>query len=436
MLRDSRELRAVMEAVYPFDENGELLPLEQRYTLLASNANFDLPIQCRGFVMASAAFDGSPQIIQISYTAADQTGTHPAKLPPIEGVERSTLTRPSTVGAARASEMLDWYTDDYDADLVWMSLDHYTSPKVVAEKFAVKQGSSGIYEPIARGLLELAVDELGLSVGAEEMQMYLNYLTSDEFGEYARDFFGAASYSDSAWIMIDTGDTPPAVNLASTLWMVSSVRSVLDDDDVIIEAEFSATGSSGSEEEYAYWPGPDAPEGAPVVSDEDAENFFNRITTFVSKTDADAIAYEAGSKHAAKAGEVFPIDVGKLKAVQPALKKLMGRRIPYAGHGGTGFKWEDALIGPIGKRNINTQHLYAGTISQLRWVDAQREGIENRVKSAIGRKRKIEEVNAAAESAIELLKSCRTWQAGPTFRDFLMSVEEKEVIFRDSNAKE
>ena len=54
MLRTSRELRAVLEATYPFDESGELLPLERRCTMLASNANFDLPIQLRGFAMASA----------------------------------------------------------------------------------------------------------------------------------------------------------------------------------------------------------------------------------------------------------------------------------------------------------------------------------------------------------------------------------------------
>ena len=82
MLRTSRELRAVMEATYPFDANGEFLPLDGRMTMLASNANFDLPIQCRGFTMASAVDNGSPQIIQISYTAADQTGSIPSTITP------------------------------------------------------------------------------------------------------------------------------------------------------------------------------------------------------------------------------------------------------------------------------------------------------------------------------------------------------------------
>ena len=436
MLRTSRELRAVMEATYPFDDSGELLPFDKRMTMLASNANFDLPIQLRGFAMASAAFAGSPQIIQISYTAADQTGTHPNKLPPIEGVERSSLTRPAAVGAQRAGVMLDWYTDDYQTDLVWMSLDHFTSPKFSVKQYSEAQGHGGMYEPIAKALLEEAIEILGLTVSTDAFAAYLNYLTSDTFGDYARDFFGATALSNAAWAMVDTGDTPAAVNLASTKWLVTSVRSVLDMDDVIVEAEFSATGSSGEEEEYAYWPCAEAPAGAPTMTDEEQESFLHRIKTFVRETDADAIAYEVGSKHAAKAGEAFPIDFGKLKAVQPALRKMMGRRIAYAGHGGTGFKWEDNLIGPVFKRNINTQHLYRGTMSQVEWVDKHREGIENREKNAIGRGRKIAEVNAAAESAIELLKSCRSWQRGPEIRQVLAEVEERQLEFRDSAAKE
>ena len=436
MLRTSRELRAVLEGTYPFDEDGELLPPERRCTMLASNANFDLPIQCRGFVMASAALDGSPQIVQISYTAADQTGSHPRKLPPIEGVQRTTGTRPAAVGAQRAHEMLEWYTDDYDADLVWMSLDHYTSPKFSVKQFAEPRGSGGIYGPIARGLLEDAIESLGLEVGAAESRAYVNYLTSDVFGEYARDFFGSVALGQAAWAMVDTGDTPAAVNLASTKWIVDNVRTALDMRDVIIEAEFSATGSSGEEEDYAYWPGPYAPEGAPTMTDEEQEAFLKHITTFVHKTNADAIAYEVGSKHAAKAGETFAIDVGKLKATQPALRGLMGRRIPYAGHGGTGFRWEPNLIGPVFKRNINTQHLYAGTMSQVKWIDRYRDAIENREKDAIGRGRKIAEVQAAAESAMEILKECQCWQKGPEFRNILAGVKAKEVVFTDSAAKE
>jgi fructose/tagatose bisphosphate aldolase len=426
----------VMEAIYPFDANGEFKPLKDRVTLLASNANFDLEVQMRGFAMASAAGKGSPQTIQVSYTAADQTGTNPKKLPPIEGVERNTETRPASIGAQRAGIMLDWFCDDYQADLVWMSLDHYTSPKFKVKDYAAAKGEGGIYRPIAKALLEDAVGKLGLKPSKADLQAYLNYLCSDAFGEYARDFFGSVALSGAAWVMIDTGDTPAAVNLASTKWMIDCVRTGLDMDEVIIEAEYSATGSSGEEEEYAYWPGEYAPAGAPTMSDDEQKTFLEKITTFVKLTNADAIAYEVGSKHAAKAGEAFAIDVGKLKVVQSALRNTMGRYIPYAGHGGTGFKWEDNLIGPVFKRNINTQHLYEGTMSQLRWVDKYREGIENREKDAIGRGRKLAEVNAAAESAVELLKSCQCWQRGPQFRKVLAAVAAKEVEFQDSNATE
>jgi len=436
MLRTSRELRAVIEALYPFDDKGKLLPLARRCTLLASNANFDLPVQLIGFAMASAVGEGSPQIVQISYTAADQTGGHPKKLPPIEGVQRSTATRPAAVGAERAALMLQWCTDDYNADLLWMSLDHYTSPKFSVDKYAKPRGCGGMYAPVAKALLEDAVDSAGLKVSKEEFAAYANYLTGDEFGEYARDFFGSVSMGKPAWAMVDTGDTPAAVNLASTKWIIDNVRTALDMNDVIIEAEFSATGSSGQEEEYAYWPGKDAPKGAATMSDREIEEFMKRITTFVKTTNADAIAYEVGSKHAAKAGESFVIDVGKLKAVQTALKALMGRHIPYAGHGGTGFDWQPDLIGPVFKRNINTQHLYAGTMSQVRWVDKYRAGIESRDKDAIGRGRKLAEVHAAAESAIELLKGCQSWQRGPEVRKVLAGLEAKKAEFRDSAAKE
>jgi fructose/tagatose bisphosphate aldolase len=425
-----------MEAYYPFDQSGGLLPLEKRCTLLASNANFDLEVQCRGFVEASAAFEGSPQIVQVSYTAADQTGTHPKKLPPIEGVERNTETRPAAVGAQRGRIMLDWFTDDYQADLVWMSLDHYTSPKFSMEAFSDRRGSGGMYEAIARTLLEEAVELLKEDVTPEQMAAYLHYLTSDEFGEYARDFFGSVALSGAAWVMIDTGATPKPVNLASSKWMIDTVRNGLDMRDVIVEAEFSATGSSGEEEDYAYWPGPDAPEGAPVMSDDGAQAFLDSIRTLVRVTDADAIAYEVGSKHAAKAGESFKIDVGKLKAVQAGLRNEMGRTIAYAGHGGTGFSWEDDLVGPVFKRNINTAHLYAGTFSQLTWVDKHRAGIEARHKDAVGRGRKLAEVAAAADSAIGFMKECRSWQRGPEFRKVLADVEAKEVEFRDSSATE
>jgi fructose/tagatose bisphosphate aldolase len=425
-----------LEAIYPFDKSGKFKPLKDRVTLLASNANFDLEVQMRGFVQASAVGKGSPQIIQVSYTAADQTGTNPKKLPPIEGVERSTATRPASVGAQRAGIMLDWYCADYMADLIWMSLDHYTSPKFKVKDYAAAKGEGGIYRPVAKSLLEDAVAKLGLKTSKEDFAAYLNYLCSDAFGEYARDFFGSVALSGAAWVMIDTGETPAAVNLASTKWMIDTVRTGLDMNDVIIEAEYSATGSSGQEEEYAYWPGEDAPAGAPTMSDEEQETFLQKITTFVKLTNADAIAYEVGSKHAAKAGEAFTIDVGKLKATQPALRKTMGRHIPYAGHGGTGFKWEDGLIGSVFKRNINTQHLYEGTMSQLRWCDKYREAIENREKDAIGRGRKLAEVNACAMSAVELLKTCQSWQRGPEFRKVLAGVAAKAADFQDSNATE
>jgi len=436
MLRTSAELRAVIEATYPFDASGRPLDVDQRYTLLASNANFELGIPMMGFCMASAAYEGSPQIIQASYTAVDQTGSNPKKLPPIEGVERVALTRPAAVGARRAAEILRWYVDDFGTDLVWLSLDHFTSPQFELGRYGEPRGQGGIYRPVAVALLEDAVESLKVDLSKDQFDAYVNYLSGDEFGEYARDFLGAVQMSEAAWAMIDTGETPRPVNLASTKWLVDCVRTALDNPDVIIEAEFSSTGSSGEEEAYAYWEKMDEVPDAPVMTDEERAQFRHSIITFVQKTSADAIAYEVGSKHAAQAGESFMLDIAKLRAIQTELKETMGRRIPYAGHGGTGFKWVDDLVGPIFKRNINTQHLYAGTMSQLEWVESKRAAILKREKKAVGRGRKVAEVQAQANSAVQLLKECRTWQQGPRFREMLKGFEARKVEYRDTAARE
>jgi hypothetical protein len=75
-------------------------------------------------------------------------------------------------------------------------------------------------------------------------------------------------------------------------------------------------------------------------------------------------------------------------------------------------------------------------MSQLQWVDENREAIEARQKKAVGRVRRIAEMNAAMDSAIELLKQCRAWQRGAESREALAGVEARGRIFRESAARE
>ncbi len=142
-----------------------------------------------------------------------------------------------------------------------------------------------------------------------------------------------------------------------------------------------------------------------------------------------------GSKHAAKAGEAFAIDVEKLKATQHALRTTMGRPIAYAGHGGTGFKWEGNLIGSVFKRNINTQHLYAGTMSQFggSTSTARASRTARRMPSAAAARSPRSTPPPRAPWSAE---ECQCWQRGPEFRKVLAAVGAKEVEFQDSNATE
>jgi len=351
-LRNGTELRKVFDYLCPFDGRGRLKPEGERRTLLASNANLPLEVQLKAFVMASVQGDGSPQMVQVSYNAAMIAANEPSKIKLLDGVQTRLLGRPTAIGARRAAEMLAWFVEDFGAPCIFLTLDHFTAPAFSSKNYQEPRGSSGLAPAHARAILEEAMEAMKPAFGAEaavsreDFQAFTHYLTGDAFGEYRRDFLAAVELSRPAWAMIDTGNLPLILNFATSREMAHAVRADFDNQDVMVEAELSATGSSGDEEAYE------------ALGKKELEAFIARTVLFATFTAADGIAYEIGMKHAAKQDEKHEPDIAKLEATQRALLLQVGRYIPFAQHGGTGAA--KLARGLVGKNNINTQYLVDG----------------------------------------------------------------------------
>ena len=375
-LRTGRELRKAFDYICPFDGKGELKPTEDRRTLLASNANIPLEIQLKAFVMASAEGAGSPQIVQISYNSAMITGNLAGKIDLLAGVETTLHGRPTAVGARRAAEMLSWCVEDFGAQCVFLALDHFTAPKFKPADWRESRSGSGLGRAVARAVIDEAVEVMRPVFGAEadvseeDSAAFVNFLQSDTYGEYRRDFLGAVQGARPAWAMIDTGNLPIVLNFATSREMARAVRQDFDNQDVMIECELSATGSSGDEEAYER------------LGEGELKGFIERIVLFASFTGADGMAYEIGMKHAAKQTEKHEPDIAKLEATQRALMLELGRYIPFAQHGGTGAA--TLVRGLVGKNNINTQYLVDGANFLADHVGACLEGIRAGEKQACG----------------------------------------------------
>ena len=400
-LRTGMECRKVFDHLCPFDQEGKLKPEAKRRTLLASNANLPLEIQLKAFVMASAQGAGSPQMVQISYNSAMITGNVPSKIKLPADVETELLGRPTAVGAHRAAEMLAWFVEDFDAQCIFLTLDHYTAPKFAFKDWKESRPGSGLSKAVAECVVEEAVEVMKPVFGAEaevsreEFDAFVNFLQSDVYGEYRRDFLGSVESSRPAWAMIDTGNLPVVLNFATSREITQTVRKDFDNQDVMIEAELSATGSSGDEEAYEKLTG-DALQAE-----------IGRTVLFATFSGADGIAYEIGMKHAAKQGEKHEPDTGKLEAIQRALMVECGRYIPFAQHGGTGAA--SLARGLVGKNNINTQYLVDGANFLADHVEASVEGIRAGDKKFCGTGVYNGMVIPEAERCVEKIKETGTY---------------------------
>ena len=404
-LRTGRELRKVFDYICPFDDQGQLKPEPERQTLLASNANLPLEVQLKAFVMASVEGPGSPQMIQISYNSALTTGNEPTKVKLLEGVERKGHQRPVAAGARRAAQMLSWFVEDFDAQCIFLALDHFTAPRFNIDDWREPRDGSGLSRAHARAILEEAIEAMRPAFGPEaeaghrEREAYVNFLAGDLFGEYRRDFLHAVEAARPAWAMIDTGNLPILLNFATSREMARAVRRDFDNHDVMIEAELSATGSSGDEEAYEK------------LSDEELQTFIERTVLFASFAEADGIAYEIGMKHSARQGEKHPPDIAKLEATQRALLERTGRYVPFAQHGGTGAA--ELARGLVGKNNINTQYLVDGANFLADHVQANLQAIREGAKSACGTSLYNGMVIPQARRCLEKIKETNTYGLVP-----------------------
>jgi len=438
--RTGRELRKVYMSLIPFKQSIydsfipfkstkqpnsiELLPEEERMTLLASNSNYPNELQTNAFVQASAVGEGSPQIIQYSYNSLSMEGGDPnkMKLP----IRRFTELRPTAIGAMQAKYLLSKYASLYGADMLFMALDHFTSPSLEeVEKQNFRTYTKGLEFEIARTKIISAAKTLKEILGETDdkiIDKFAEYMVSGSYQSFRKDFLAAIRFGEPAWAMIDTGGLPTILNFATTRDITDAVRTELNNYDVMLEAELSATGQSGQKSHYKYWKD---------MSEEEKVKEKALAVLFVRYGKPDAIAYEIGMEHAARAGEKHEPDEEKLKEIQSELWIETRKYIPFAQHGGTGSS--KIIKGLVGKYNVNTQYLQAGALAELKRSEEMKEGIINRDKKAIGTDRFLDEIKKVREKAIEYLNQTGTFGLSPTLREVLKVKEPSLPEYSASN---
>jgi fructose/tagatose bisphosphate aldolase len=346
-LLNGRELQKVFQYFCPFYEDGRLKPEEERGTILAANSNnFD---ESRAFVQLAAEKDQSPLIVQFSLNANSKIGGNPSGVFTPPGI---TYHGDSAVRGARANAYwMRELVESYGADLVAVSLDHFAVPDFVTGKeYEPTEASRENYRQRAEDAAEFLTQE-GFQEEAEligaQVEAYVDYLTGKEYQQFRYHFLKTVEVMDPAWGMIDTEDIPPALNFVITKDIVDGVRDELNNADMILEAELGATGQSGDESGYA------------AAKGEELERFAQLVARFITYTGGEGLAYDIGMKHAARAGELHEPDAYKLEVVQRTVMLESGVYAPFAQHGGTGTA--SMPRGLIGKTNVNTAMLVAGT---------------------------------------------------------------------------
>ncbi len=170
--------------------------------------------------------------------------------------------------------------------------------------------------------------------------------------------------------MIDTEGIPPVLDFAVTRDIADATRIELGNHDMMLEAELGETGQSGDNKEYVPMAG------------QDLEDFANLTAAFVEYTGAEGLSYDIGMKHAATAHEKHDIDANKIEVVEKRVIDATGTYAPFAQHGGTGSA--GVAKGLIGKTNINTAFLVAGSIARAEFFNSDPEALANGDKKICG----------------------------------------------------
>ncbi len=365
-----RELRKIYDLFCPFDDEMNLKPEEERVTLLAANANNWW--QTRAFVMLSALDKQSPIIIQFSHNANTKIGGLPGKIFAPEGLG---YRGNAAIRGARA--MATWIEEEVEAwgaDLVAASLDHFAVPKFDADKdYPQCAVPTGYADAIDASIAYLEGVDLGhmmedMSGGLKDK--YISYLSSVEYQDFRSDFMETVEVIKPAWGMIDTEGIPPVLDFAVSRDIADATRIELGNHDMMLEAELGETGQSGDDKEYV------------AMAGQDLEDFANLTAAFVEYTGAEGLSYDIGMKHAATATEKHPIDENKIEAVERRVIEKTGTYAAFAQHGGTGSA--GVAKGLIGKTNINTAFLVAGSIGRHEFFASDPEGVMGGNKKMCG----------------------------------------------------
>lgn len=405
-----RELMRIMDHFSPF-QGLNLKPEGERVTVLAANGNTPFELFARGFAMAAAQGEGSPVIVQLSYNAILLAGSESKALKPIKDVSRAGGDiSPAVEGAIIAANLIETYADQYGADLMAISLDHFKVPKFDPTDTPEVTPNS-LPAMVARARLIHAMEAMRPVFGAEvdlsaqDLTALVNYLCSPAYRSFKEDFLAVISAIAPAWGMIDTEKLPPLLDFMVTRDIIDSVRIDLGNRDVIIEAEFGATGQSGQPLDYERIRGPEL------------ENFARKVATFLDYTGAEGIAYPIGMEHAAKAGVTHEPDVERLEAVGRTVLEVTGRYVPFVQHGGTGAA--QVARGLVGKNNINTKFLVTAANTMADHVQGNLDAIRGGEKDACGTKIYTKMITAIAEAAVEKLKESGSHGKGPEVRGLL-----------------
>lgn len=405
MLLSGRQLRAIFEHFCPFDAEGNLRPADQRVTVLASNANMPLDIEARAFAMAAASGSQSPMLVQVSYNAAETIGGAVERIPAPAGVSRQSGEQAVVAGAKQLAAALEHYAETYGARHLALSLDHFQVPKYDESVLAqVKKTRKSLDRHVAEARVLHAAEYMYPVFGQEAdlteklMELYVNYLVSPAYAAFRRDFLATVQAVRPAWGMIDTEKLPPILDFVVTREIVDSVRSLLGDESMMIEAEFGATGQSGQALSYQK------------LSGDELQQFARQVASFVMYTGADGIAYPIGMEHAAKKDEKHVPDEERLQVVQRELFLAVGRYVPFAQHGGTGAA--SLVKGLVGKNNINTHYLVVGANALTDYVEQHAAGIRLGDKRHAGTGMFVQMLTAVVEATLAKLKETGSRDTG------------------------
>ncbi len=367
---DGRQLRKIFDGFCPFDQELKLKPAAEQVTILAANSNNWW--STRAFVMAASMGKQSPIIVQFSYNSNIKIGGDPKTIWAPEGIR---YTSNAVVNGAKANA--DWIAmeaEAWAADYVAVSLDHFKVPKFKPGKAyktcATPFDYAGLVEE-ARDFLKLqGLEDIAAAADDAAMADYTSYLTGTEYQGFRADFMETVTIMDPAWGMIDTEGIPYVLDFAVTKDFAMGVRQGLGNSHMMMEAELGATGTSGDDIDYAPMRGAEL------------EEFAALAAAFVEYTGAEGIAYDIGMKHAAKAEEKHPADEQKLETVQRTIIEKTGVYTAYAQHGGTGAA--EVARGLVGKTNVNTAFLVAGSCARAEHFGAAMEKVRAGDKKICG----------------------------------------------------